>query len=257
MKKKTIILITAMVLALAIATGATLAYLTSIASNVTNTFVSGGFGVISLQEVEDDGDKNISWFTGTKTGDDYINSYNVVPGVDINKNPQVKFEFDKDSVVTGAYVFVKITYDTSDSNNGWTYVPGTDGLKAKLIAKIDGVENALSVTMGDNWKVVNAGTEKGTIVLTYCTSQGSIASMQKTTNPLADGLPIFALLEKSTPEESDKTIDVNTELTEANLDVFETNKGNYNLSFSAYAIQTDGFSGSSAVANAWIAVKDK
>ena len=250
MKKKTIILITAMVLALAIATGATLAYLTSIASKVTNSFVSGGFGVVSLREVSDDGDKDIAWFSGNKTTNN-INSYSIVPGVDIEKDPQVKFVFDDDSVVTGAYVFVKITYDTSDSNNGWTYVPGTNGLKAKLTAKIDGVANALSVTMGDNWKVVGAGTKNGTIVLTYCTSQGSIVSMNKTTNPLADGLSIFKTLEGS-----DKTIDVSGALTEADLDVFETKKANYNLSFSAYAIQTDGFSGNSAVADAWAKVNN-
>jgi predicted ribosomally synthesized peptide with SipW-like signal peptide len=251
MKKKTIILITAMVLALAIVTGSTLAYLTSVANKVTNTFVSGGFGVLSLQEVNDDGDKDIAWFTGTKTGDNYTNSYDVVPGVDIKKDPQVKFEFDADSVATGAYVFVKITYPTSDSSNGWTYVASTNGINAKLTGKINDVD-ALSVTFANNWKVVGAGTSKGTIVLTYCTNAGSIKSMKPTDNPLKNASSLFKALEGG-----DKTIDVSDVLTEADLDVFVTKTANYNLSFSAYAIQTDGFTGDQAVADAWKIVKSK
>lgn len=248
MKKKTIILITAMVLALAIATGATLAYLTSIASNVTNSFVSGGFGVVSLREVSDDGNKDIAWFSGNKTSNN-INSYTVVPGVDIKKDPQVKFVFDSDTI-SNAYVYVKITYSTGDTlkdkDNCWLYTKGTNAINGKLTAKINGVD-ALSVTLGDNWKALNA-TKDGSIVLCYVEGIDYV-SMKKDDNPLANGLSIFKSIEGS-----DKTIDVSDALTEADLDVFVTKNANYNLSFSVYACQTEG---GVTVANAWDAVKNK
>lgn len=248
MKKRTIILITAMVLALAIATGATLAYLTSIASNVTNSFVSGGFGVVSLQEVGDDGDKDIAWFTGNKTTGN-INSYTIVPGVDIEKDPQVKFVFDDDTI-SNAYVYVKITYSTGtalgDQNNCWKYTKGTNAINGTLTAKINGVD-ALSVTLGDNWKALNA-TADGSIVLCYVEGVDYV-SMKKNDNPLANGLSIFKTLEGS-----EKTIDVSGALTEADLDVFATKNANYNLSFSAYACQTEG---GVTVANGWDAVKNQ
>lgn len=246
MKKQIIIFITAMVLVFAMACGATFAYLWSMAGDVTNTFVSGGFGKIYLQEVDDDGDKDINWFTGTDT--DYEKSYTIVPGVDIEKDPQVKFTFESDAV-SNAYIFVKIEFPTGatlkDTNNCWHYDENSSALNTPITGKINGKE-ALTITMGDNWKKINASAD-GAVVFTYCAPQGAIQSISKASNPLASGLSLFKAIDAN-----GKTIEVSDALTEADLQVFATKMANYDLSFSAYAIQTDGFIGE--VAKAWTKV---
>lgn len=242
MKKRTLIFITAMVIVLAMVTGATLSYFNSSASKVENTFVSGGFGVISLREMNDDGSNPTNdWLSGTNHA--HTNIYTVVPGADIKKDPQVKFEFDSDAVVSGAYVFIKITYDTSDPDNCWNYAAVDDGINAKLNATVNGVENALSITLGDNWKIVNGGTSNGTIVLTSCADLGGIRSITKENNPLQDAFSIFKA------DENGKTIDVSTALTADDTTVFQANKAKFSLSFSAYAIQKDGYENN--VMGAW------
>lgn len=248
MKKKTIILITAMVLALAIVTGSTLAYLTSVANKVTNTFVSGGFGVLSLREVDDDGDKNIAWFTGTKTGDNYTNYYNVVPGVDINKNPQVKFEFDADSVATGAYVFVKIAY-TPSTANGWKFDEAST--TRKLLGYVNG-KQALTITLNDGWYVMQATDDaKGELILSIATTKNAVTSVSKGgTHAILTGASVFKNFGTAA---APATIDVSDTLTEADIDILLQNQGSYNLTFSAYAVQKDGLEAGPA----WEQVKNK
>jgi hypothetical protein len=89
----------------------------------------------------------------------------------------------------------------------------------------------------------------GSIVLTYCTNGGSASSITKASNPLANGLSLFKAIDAN-----GKTIEVSDALTEADLQVFNGKKANYSLSISAYAIQTDGFTGTGAVASAWTKV---
>lgn len=228
--KKIIIFVTAMVLVFAMVTGATFAYLTSQAEKVTNTFVSGGFGVIYLQEYKDGGNNDaIDWFTGTEANS---NEYTVVPGVNINKNPVVKFTFDTNHV-TNAYIFVTIKYNTEDASNNWYYSA------RKLIAKVGGAD-LLTVNIGNSWNVVSSAN--GKIVLCY----GNASAASAISTDLGE-TKIFANLTGDT----NNTISVSSAMTEAQCETFHQNKGNYNLDISAYAIQSESFADASA---AWAAL---
>lgn len=235
MKKKTLIFITAMVLALSVVTGATVAYLFVNTGTVNNTFVSGGFGKIYLQEVNDDGDADISWFTGT--GSSKENGYTVVPGVDINKAPQVKFTFDSDTVVTGAYVFVKIAY-THSTSNGWTY----DSTNRKLLGYVNG-KQALTITLNDGWYKMQA-TADGALILSIGTAANAVTSVAKGgDHAILTGASVFKNIGTTAKP---ATIDVSDALTEADLDVLQQNQASYNLTFYSYAIQKDGLEAGAA-----------
>lgn len=128
MNKKIMIFVTAMVLVFAMVTGATLAYVTSFADPVKNTFVTGDFGVVTLSESGDDG------------GADH--KYTIIPGCDINKRPKFSFEFSDDAIVTGALVFV-----TMDTASAWSTSD-----KKTFNGTINDVTNALSFSVNmDNW----------------------------------------------------------------------------------------------------------
>jgi hypothetical protein len=231
--KKIIIFVTAMVLVFAMVTGATFAYLTTQASKVTNTFVSGGFGKIELREFKDDGNNDaIDWFTGSSAK---TNQYTVVPGVNINKNPTVKFTFDDTTPITDAYIFVTIEYDTSNANYNWRYTTGR-----QLIAKVNGTDS-LTVNIANTWYVVSS--TNGKIVLCY----GSSSAAQTRSANLGE-TKIFANLDGST----NKTIAVSSAMTEDMCEKMNTNKAKYSLNISAYAIQSETFNSASA---AWTALQ--
>mgnify|MGYP003310370060 CR=1 FL=1 len=226
-----------MVLVFAMVTGATFAYLTSKASKVTNTFVSGGFGTIELREFNDDGNnETIDWFTGITT-EEKKNEYTVVPGVNITKNPTVKFTFDDDKPITNAYIFVTIEYNTSDDYYKWYYTTGR-----QLIAKVDGTD-CLTVNIAQVWNVVSSANDK--IVLCY----GDENAARAISADLGE-TKIFANLNGDT----DKTIAVSSNMTEDMCENMnnETNKAKYNLDISAYAIQSESFADASA---AWSALQ--
>lgn len=84
--KKLIIFITSMVLIVAIATSATLAYVTAKTSKVTNTFVVGGGIQITLDEGKVDANGKFINQT-TNRGD--ANQYTLVPGKTYDKDPTV------------------------------------------------------------------------------------------------------------------------------------------------------------------------
>lgn len=232
--KKIIIFVTAMVLVFAMVTGATFAYLTSKASKVTNTFVSGGFGTIELREYQDDGNNDtIDWFTGSSTK---TNQYTVVPGVNINKNPTVKFTFDDNEPITGAYIFVTIEYDTSDANYNWRYASAD----RQLIAEVNGTD-CLTVNIANVWNVVSS--TDGKIVLCH----GNASAASAISADLGE-TKIFANLDGST----DKTIAVSSDMTEEMCENMNTNKAKYSLNISAYAIQSETFN---SVSDAWTALQ--
>ena len=93
---KVVVLLLAIVLVIGCVAGGTLAYLMAKSSTVTNTFVAGEIGTLSLSET---------------TG----NSYIVTPGVEIKKDPVVTFNGNN----VAAYVFLKV------DATGWT-ASGTD-----------------------------------------------------------------------------------------------------------------------------------
>lgn len=219
MNKKIIIFVAAMVLVFAMVAGATFAYFTSAAKTVTNTFVSGGFGIVYLQE-KDGGKTPVDKFTGTKTK---ANSYTVIPGKSINKNPEVSLDMDADKI-TDAYLYVKMTYGTN-----WKY----DATNRTFTGTVKENSSALSFTLADNWYVVDSATT-GTIVLCY----GSKTAGAKVTGDLA-ATRIFAPIS----ETDTATISVSKDLTEADCEWFKTaaDAAKLKLTFSAYAIQSEGF----------------
>lgn len=98
---KALVLLLAVVLLVGGVVGGTVAYLMAKTPAVTNTFVAGDIGSLTLTET---------------TGDSYM----VIPGVDIEKDPVVEFEGNN----VAAYVFLQIGADgwtVSASGTGYTY----------------------------------------------------------------------------------------------------------------------------------------
>ena len=161
MKKKTLTIAIALVLVVALAVGATWAYLTAQSGPVTNTFVAGKLfnegGSIKLQEKEvtknTDGTYKIAADAAWQdTGIEYV----VQPGVDLPKQPAVN--------VTGlsakAYLFVGVKGETKEGftwsvdagiwsplMNGETQVT-KDGYKIWVL-KTDVANDSYDILTGD------------------------------------------------------------------------------------------------------------
>ncbi len=249
--KNVAILVVAILLICAISIGGTIAYLATTTSTLVNTMVAGEFGNIYLQEVGDDGSQEIKWFTGI--GHKYENDYSVTPGVDINKDPKVKFEFGGEDSVTSAYIFVRIPY-TYSKTNGWAFDQASRTLTAYVNGKV-----ALKATINSDWYIMQYATAfnetKGTgeIVLSVANANGKVSSVTKGSSAFAvltsAGSSVFAKL-----ADGINTIEVSEALELADSKTFYANIDNYNLPFYAYAIQTESFN--NRPADAWDAVKN-
>lgn len=115
--KKKVISIVAVVLVLCCAIGGTLAWLADKTDPVVNTFTVGDIN-IDLDET---------------TGD----SYKMVPGKTITKDPFVKVEANSEA----CWLFVKVEKSTNFDNfmtyaiaDGWTALPGVDGVYYRQVA---------------------------------------------------------------------------------------------------------------------------
>ena len=138
MKKKTIALIVCLTLIIGCAVGGTIAWLTDKTATVTNTFTAGDVD-IDLTETDVEGD-------GTLTA----NSYKMVPGNTITKDPKV-------TVVAGSeacWLFVKVeksanfdTFMTYTMADGWTALTGVDGVYYREV-------NAETATAGAEYPVL-------------------------------------------------------------------------------------------------------
>ena len=179
---KVVVLLLAVVLLIGCVAGGTLAYLMTKSATVTNTFVAGEIGTLSLAET---------------TG----NSYIVTPGVDITKDPVVTFKGNN----VAAYVFLKVEatdWAVSGADTTHTYSIGTNQ-EVKWV-----LDGWTKLEDGVYYKEVaaNAGEQSWSVI-------------------------------------KDNKITVSYEITKANISNYT--KG---LSFTAYAIQKDGFT---TVAAAW------
>ncbi len=168
MKKKTLTIAIALVLVVALAVGATWAYLKASSGPVENTFVVGALGNsnLTLQEHKVTYNKaNGTYAEGEwqTTGQDYI----VQPGVNIPKDPTVTLS--NLDVNTGAYVFVGVkgtateTFAWSVDDAVWTQVmkDGTQVTKDgyKIYALKAGVVTATAANNSTSWNVLKAGTD--------------------------------------------------------------------------------------------------
>lgn len=117
MKKKTVAFVLAMVLVFAVTVGVTVAYLTDKTGPVVNTFTVGNVN-IDLTET---------------TG----NSYKMVPGTTIKKDPKVTVEANSEA----CWLFVKVvksdnfdSFMTFNMDSGWTALDGVNGVFYRQVA---------------------------------------------------------------------------------------------------------------------------
>ncbi len=121
MKKKVLIAVCALALVVVVAIGGTVAWLTDETGEVKNTFT---YGDINIELVET---------TTTLDTDDNVNTntYKMVPGNTITKDPKVTVKADSED----CYLFVKIAksnnfdnFMTYDMDDGWTELEGVSGV---------------------------------------------------------------------------------------------------------------------------------
>ena len=212
---KVVVLLLAVVLLIGCVAGGTLAYLMAKSSTVTNAFVVGDIGDLKLYE------NNVEITTAT------TNSFTIIPGKDITKDVAVSYSF---TVKEGyddvpVYVFVKV------GATGWTV--GTDN-KTYTVSKDN--QTLLSWSIADSWQFVTKETD-GSMV--YSCAVAADAS-------LTNASVIAAL----TGEGNTGHIEVSSEITKANISEVSSTAGN--ITFTAYAIQQDGFADAAA---AWAQAK--
>ncbi len=113
--KKKITLVVSLLLVMALSIGGTIAWLTDTSDTVINTFTVGNVK-IKLEETDADEDGNL-----------LTNSYKMIPGSDIAKDPTITVEAGSEN----CWVFVKVKgnesyadYLTHEMADGWTLVAG-------------------------------------------------------------------------------------------------------------------------------------
>lgn len=150
MKKKTLTIAIALVLVVALAVGATWAYLTAKTGEVKNTFTAGGAvnqGDLELFEhvatKNNDGTYTLAEATTTEG-----NSYVVMPGVNLPKDPTVNVK-----AASGAYyLFVEVTKGAKVDGDTLGYT--VDGSKW-IRLNIEGREVYAYTTDGTNPAILN------------------------------------------------------------------------------------------------------
>ena len=156
MKKKFMLMVSALVLVAAMAVGGTLAYLTAQTQVVTNTFTIGDIS-IELKET--------------------TSNYKMVPGQEISKDPKVTVKADSED----CWLFVKIdesdnlgTYISYSLADGWTELTTGSGVYWREVAS-SGDDQTFGVLAGDKVTVKSevtteqmtaANTSKPTLTFT-------------------------------------------------------------------------------------------
>lgn len=225
---KAIVALVALVMILAIGIGGTLAYLTNKTNQVTNTFVMGDIGTLTLTEPDED--------TNTNENGDYV----IVPGATITKDPVVKYtpvDEDEEVVPVPVYVFVEIS--TGTATNNWhvennvysiSLALDEDGNKVATggtmtelmrweVNTADGAWTAVNGVSGVYYKALNAGDTLG-----------------------VNGLAVI----------KDNQITVSDKITKSTIG--DVAGAAQDISFTAYAIQQATFETDPAAA--WTAVKN-
>ena len=155
MNKRTLVLSLALVLALATATGGTLAWLIDETEPVTNVFTYGDVN-IDLEESpsdKDDGDD-----------DPNTNEYQMVPGKDITKDPMVTVYANSED----CWLFVKIEESTNFDDfmtytvaDGWTELTGVEGVSGVYYRTVEASTSDQGfAVIKDNTVTVKGGVTK-------------------------------------------------------------------------------------------------
>lgn len=163
MKKKTLTIAIALVLVVALAVGATWAYLTAQTGPVTNTFTAGK--AVAQNDLKLYESKAVQGTDGTYTlGTDKVtsNAYTVMPGVNLPKDPTVE--------VTKAegpyYLFVEVTKGDQVGNNDTTKALSytVDGSKWVKLEGITGDREVYAYTNGGTAPAIMSATVTATVL---------------------------------------------------------------------------------------------
>lgn len=103
---KAVALLLVVILLIGCTIGGTLAYLMATPKSVTNTFVAGKIGTLTLTETGADGNATTS------------RSFMVTPGVDITKDPKLTYTPATENDIGSVYIFIEVT------GTGWSYNAG-------------------------------------------------------------------------------------------------------------------------------------
>ena len=212
---KVVVLLLAVVLLIGCTIGGSVAYLMANTNTVTNTFVVGNIGNLTLTEENDDGDHT--------TG----NEYKIVPGAKIAKNPVVTYtpaQAETGTENVPVYVFVKVGVTTGErkwSVNGKEY--SFDNGK-------------VTWTVGDDW--------------TALTGFPGVFYNEIEEDELTAATTLNVMKTIETVNEKAKTIEVSSNIVKNDVSTVATNIGS--IQFTAYAIQQDTFADASA---AWTALQ--
>lgn len=149
---KAMMIVMALALVLCSVIGGTVAWLVDATDDVVNTFT---YGDINIDLEEDD--------TGDGDQDDTTNEYQMIPGRDIAKNPTI-------TVFKGSeknYLFVKLVesanfddFLTYEMVQGWTALPGVDGVYYQVVEQDDNADQTFGVLEGDKVTVKDTVTKE-------------------------------------------------------------------------------------------------
>ena len=124
-RSKALLLALCAVLLVAVSVLGTMAYLTSKTQVITNTFTVGDIN-IELTETKPESKQA-----------------KIIPGVDIEKDPKVTVKKDSEACwlfvkveQTGTFVKDKVTYSVMTGADGWTALPGVDGVYYREVAAV-------------------------------------------------------------------------------------------------------------------------
>lgn len=186
---KVMLFVLALVLIISVSVAGTLAWLTAQSDTVTNTFTSAelfekpssDFTLWEHRVADVDGDGKYEWAktdgddtTATEQNDaDKVtaNSYDILPGVDIPKDPTVTVS----NLEEYAYLFVKVSGTLPDGlsysiDDNWTALNGFNGVyvysgspaEDKVIKATDADKKTFTATILENNKIVVADDYTGT-----------------------------------------------------------------------------------------------
>ncbi|MCI7810333.1 MAG: SipW-dependent-type signal peptide-containing protein [Clostridiales bacterium] len=221
MKKKTLTIAIALVLVVALAVGATYAYLTAKTQTVTNTFTAGGAVAandLTLKEhvatPNPDGSYTLSDTNYVEEGEG--NSYVVLPGVNLPKDPTVTVEKS-----TGTYYL----FVTVEKGSGFT-----------------GENAPLSYTTASDWESMTISgndVENKELYVYSVTTDGTTTYIQPKSNT-----PVFHAILAGIVGDTSNTIEVS----DGNAALQLGDNGS-ELKFTAYACQSAGFATPAAAWN--------
>ena len=221
--KKSIALLMALVLVLGAGIGGTIAWLQTKTTTVTNTFTVGDIGELTLTETKTPATGEASTLTAKEGGTDQLNdTFFIVPGVDLDKNPTVNYKATDATKDVAVYLFVKVS-----GGSYWTLNSGHNAYAYSVTPEGATAFDALKFDVGTDW--------------TYVTTEGTDAVFCKE-------VPA-GVADVSYPVIKDSKITVSENLTKEQLK--GVTAANFNLVFTAYAIQKNGLD---TPADAWEAL---